>query len=374
MRAEAVERQLASLARAGMGAEDFASGALELVRRVVPFESGCLAFTDPATELLTGSVKHNLPDARDAEFATLEYTVDDVNTFAEISTRDVPVGVLALDTDGHPEASTRWREFLVAHFDQGNEARAVCRADGQTWALLGLYRPTTATGFSPAEAAFLGALAPLLALGVRAGVVADSRRSVDDPAALSGPAVLVVDADGSVVQASDALVRRLELAGANPWQELPLSLASVVGAARAFASGRSRAPARARIRAGDGAWLVAHASVLASRDGHGGEVVVTLEEARPPEIIPLIVAAFGLTDRERDVVRLVLTGATTQEIARELHLSPYTVQDHLKGIFAKADVRSRRELVATVFFDQYAPRIGGSLSPTGWFTGGAPTT
>ena len=366
MRADVVEHQLAALARSGHGMAEFAEGALELLQRAVPFESACLAFTDPATGLLTGTVKIQIPDARDAEFARFEYETDDINKFSEIAGRDIPVGVLALDTEGRPERSLRFREFLVPHFDQGNELRAACRQGGQTWGFLGLYRPTAAAGFSPAEAAFVAAVESTLAIGIRAGLVADAVQG-DAVEAPDGPAVLIVDGQDAIVQASSGVVERLEQMGVDPWRELPISLASVVSAARMFAAGRSATPARSRIRTPSGTWLVTHASVLTSQTGERGHVVVTIEEARPPEIVPLVVAAFGLTERERDVVRLVLGGASTQEIAAELFLSPYTVQDHLKSIFVKAGVSSRRELLARVFFEQYAPRIGGGLAPDGWF-------
>ncbi len=359
-RADSVRGRLTALASAGLDAGAFALAAVDLLARAVPFESACFGTADPETSLLTGSYKRNLPDPRDAEFAQFEYGVPDINSFAEISRRPVPVGVLAQDTGGRPEASTRWREFLMPNFDLGHELRASIRSDGQVWGMLSLYRAAGTSGFSPAEADFLAGVLGALEAGLRAGLVVSS--STDGSDSSPGPAVIVIGPDDAVRQLTPAAAERLEEMAGTGGGHLPMSIVSIVAAARSFGAGRATSAPRARVRTRSGRWLVVHAAPLAlpgsdePMSAPAPDVVVTIEPAQPREVVPLLTAAYGLTRRENDVVRLVLTGASTAEISRRLHLSPYTVQDHLKSIFDKTGVRSRRELAASLYVGLHAAR------------------
>jgi DNA-binding CsgD family transcriptional regulator len=92
---------------------------------------------------------------------------------------------------------------------------------------------------------------------------------------------------------------------------------------------------------------------------------LVLEVAHPGRVQPLLMALHDLTVRERDVTGLVLEGCSTREIAARLVLSEHTVQQHLKAVFEKVGVRSRRDLVARVFFRHYEPRVRDNESRVG---------
>jgi two-component system response regulator NreC len=53
----------------------------------------------------------------------------------------------------------------------------------------------------------------------------------------------------------------------------------------------------------------------------------------------------GLTDREREILRLIAQGMTARQIAEELVLSPHTVQSHRDRIMSKLDLHSKAALV-----------------------------
>ena len=121
-----------------------------------------------------------------------------------------------------------------------------------------------------------------------------------------------------------------------------------------------------RVPSRSGRWLIVHGSLL---EGARGGSAVVIEPAHAPQIASLLLDAYGLSAREQAVTLCVLQGLSTTDIAERLFISPYTVQDHLKAIFEKVEVRSRKALVARVFFDQYFPGMQDQtpLKAAQWF-------
>lgn len=54
--------------------------------------------------------------------------------------------------------------------------------------------------------------------------------------------------------------------------------------------------------------------------------------------------AVSLTEREREVVALVMSHRTNPEIAKELHVSVRTVKNHVSSIMRKMGLKSRRDI------------------------------
>lgn len=121
-----------------------------------------------------------------------------------------------------------------------------------------------------------------------------------------------------------------------------------------------------RVRARDGEWVLIRAGLVP--DAGTGNVVLTFEPAPVAVIAPLAATAYGLTAREREVMGHLLADRTREQIARALFVSPYTVQDHLKSIYAKTGTSGRRGLMALLTGSECLPRMGAPIGPDGWFT------
>ena len=72
--------------------------------------------------------------------------------------------------------------------------------------------------------------------------------------------------------------------------------------------------------------------------------MIVIEPTGPREVAWLKADAYVLSPREREIVDLVLRGASRTQIAATLYISEYTVQDHLSNVFDKVGVRGRERL------------------------------
>lgn len=171
------------------------------------------------------------------------------------------------------------------------------------------------------------------------------------------PGILVVDPEGRAVSATseaaawlDELDSQLapDTRGTVP---VPVEASAYASQVRASVARCSESVPRGRLRTRTGVWLLIHGSLLQGTEN----LALVIEPAKGGDVAPLIVEAYGLTQRELDVTRAIARGLGTAEIAAGLFLSQHTVRDHVKSVFDKVGVSSRGELVAKVFADHYSP-------------------
>jgi DNA-binding CsgD family transcriptional regulator len=354
---QTAEREIVRLSHTGLDSSTLRMEALRRLRRIVPVDAFFCATVDPATLLFTGSYVEEIPEHATPAFLANEFLQDDVNKFVHLARAANPVHGLYEATQGDPERSPRYREIL-APLGFGDELRAALRVGSTTWGVLCLHRELASPGFTEAEAGFLQRIAPHLAEGLRTALLIEAGAEPSP----EGPGLLVLAGDFTITSTTASADRWLEELSDWPHRSEPPQAIRAVAARleeieRAGQAGPALLP-RARVQTRSGRWLLLYAARL-SGGVEAGRIAVILEPAAPADVAPLVLQAYGLTDRETQVAHLVLRGRSTSEIAEDLSIAALTVQQHLKAVFDKTAVHSRRELMAQVFTQQYLPRMHG---------------
>jgi DNA-binding CsgD family transcriptional regulator len=364
--AERVRQEIVRLCHAGLDSRTFRVESVGRLRRLIPVDASFFATADPATLLFTSAVVDDVLAQATSQFVENEFLKDDSVKFARLARGRSPVDSLGAATEGELALSPRYREIL-APMDLGDELRAALVVGAKCWGFMCLHRERTGPNFTPAEAAFLAKLTPHLAEGLRTALLIGDGRTTSRPP--EGPGLLLLGDDLSLAAITPAAEAWLAEVARNDWRgslELPDAVYAVAARLLALERGGTHEQPdpmpRTRLRTASGRWLVLHASRLRAADAEG-RIAVIFEEARPSEIAPLIVDAYGLTKRECEITRLVLRGLSTAEVSGELYITPNTVRDHFKSIFDKVGVRSRRELVGQVFAQHYQPRMATGREP-----------
>jgi DNA-binding CsgD family transcriptional regulator len=368
--AERARREIIRLSQAGLDFRALQSETLKQLRKVIPLEASFFATVDPATLLFTSAMSDEILQKVTPQFIENEFLQDDVNKFATLARSGDPTGALVQMTNQQLNQSQRYREIL-APLGLGDELRAALIIHNVCWGVLCLHRERSSPPFNAAEITFLRRAIPSLAEGLRSSLLLGAATAEESADA---PGLLLLAEDHSIAAITpiaERLLADVAKEDRSPVHGLPYAVHAVAAQLRAterYGAAASELAPRARLRAMSGRWLVLHASRMTGLHA-SGQTAVIVEVARPVEIAELIVQAYALSRRESEIVRLVAQGQTTTQIAEAFHITMNTVQDHLKAIFEKVGVRSRRELVSQLFTQQYQPRITAGRAPgaDGWF-------
>jgi DNA-binding CsgD family transcriptional regulator len=352
---ERAAERIAELSARGHDLVTFWRECTEVLETALPhYDRPCWYTLDPASLLITSHYHDGLP-VYPPKMLRHEYYGDDVNQISDVVRSEAGISTLHEATGGDPSSSPTWHMNMAMGGDQEMIA-ALRTGSGEVWGAVGLYRAPGEPLFDGEEKALLRAIGPDLATGARTGLLVGEAR---DPQWPDSPGLVVLSEAGEVESTTPGVERWLSDLPDGDLEagRLPTAVHAVAGRALRTAHGSDEPGevALARVLSRSGTWVVLHGTSLVASGSR--RVAVIVEPAHPARLTPLLMSAHGLTEREQEVTRLVLRGDSTAQIAERLVVSPHTVQEHLKKIFEKTRVRSRRDLVGKVFFAHYEPRF-----------------
>jgi DNA-binding CsgD family transcriptional regulator len=333
--------RLETLSGSSLDSESLRREAIAELRRIIGFDRWCFPLADPETLLPPDAIAEHdyvpgVPRALDLEYSGVDFAAKHV-----LARRENPAASLSAETNGDLARSPRWDE-VMRPVGIGDVATVACRDVLGCWGWIEAYRDRGDRMFDDDDLELLAHAGDTLGPALRRTSVGDAVRGTAEPRA---PGVLVLDSELRLVSST---------AGARAWLDvMPAAkiaamfgiLPAVIYPAATLARTRSDGQgAHALARAVDGPWMMIDAARLEGRGD--GEVAVSLRAATASETFDYLCRVYALSRRERDVVSALVAGLDTRGVGLRLFISPHTVQDHLKSVFGKVRVHSRRELLA----------------------------
>lgn len=340
-------RQLAaikSLCYSGLDSKSLRAAVTERLSRYLRAEQVTFASLDPDTGLLTHSVAHGCPGEQWEEFTERAYLRTPAADPGRIATGRRRVWRVEQLIPKENHANDPALQILQA-YGWRYEVQVSLASGGKGWGHLVLDRRSQGEPFIDGEVRLLDLLVPHLTAGLRAAIARDTLAASPG----SGVGVVVLSPEGGVEMANGVAERML----AGP---VRLGKHDVFTAARVVAAlvGRSLTesdpllvPAITVVDPESRELYRLSAERVMGSDGRPRGMVL-IEPAQPARRAEAL-AYLGLTEREREVTAAVLRGESTQRIAAGLRISEHTVRHHLRHIFAKVGVNSRRQLAAQLF-------------------------
>ena len=312
------------------------------LRRHVRFDAHAWLLTDPETWVGTAPLAE-IPSLDDLPRLVRTKYLTSTNRWTSLPPNEASTLVVA--TAGERSRSRMWSE-LLAGYGIDDVASVVFRDQLGCWAFLDLWRRDGS--FTAGDCATLEALArvvtPALRRSLAATFIVDER--ADPPH--GEPVVLLLDDDLQPLTQTPQTDTYLRALLPTEADRSPVPAGAYNAAAQLLASEQDidAHPPWARVHLRDGHWVTISAARMVGTARQSGAIAVTIEATSPAARTALYARVIGLTERETELLGLVVGGSDTRAIARRLFVSEHTVHDHLKSVFAKADTHSRRVLAA----------------------------
>jgi DNA-binding NarL/FixJ family response regulator len=308
---------------------------------VIGFDRWCWPLADPETLLPASGIGQHDYVAAVSRSLELEYSTDAFAAKQVLARRPNAAASMSAETRGDLSRSPRWDEAMRP-VGIGDVAAVACRDALGCWGWIEAYRDCSDHSFEDDDLELLASIAPSIGSALRRTMYDDAPPETGEA---HGPGVIVLDQALTPVSATAAARSWLDtFPDAAVLAAFDMLPAVIYPAAATARMGTSGAGTYAIVQAVDRRWVMIQAAKLEGRDG--GQIAVTLRAATATETFKLLCRAYALSQRERQVVAALVAGLDTRAVAQRLCISRYTVQDHLKSVFTKTGVRSRRELLA----------------------------
>ncbi|MBS4207100.1 LuxR C-terminal-related transcriptional regulator [Bacillus sp. FJAT-50079] len=307
------------------------------IKRRIPYEAYCFTTVDPQTLLSTGAITDERIEVLHPQLFENEYIEKDMNRYIELFEGKTYCNSIFEGTRGEGVRSKRFREILSpAGFI--DELRAVLVYKNRCYGFLTLYRTKEQGLFSQTEIGYLKETLASIAKGLKESI-SRSYQLVSRPENTSiGTGLIVLDQKLNIISTNQTGFNFLE------WlrQEEFLENNCLPRPIRAICSQGKKRSSKILIHAFNHSFMTLNVSPLF---GSSSQIALLIERIKFHESLMLFSYLYELTDREYELLELLIEGKSTKCMANQLSISTYTVQDHLKSIFIKIKVNSRMELM-----------------------------
>ncbi len=316
---------------------------IEALRKQVNFDAYCCTLTDAHTLFSVGAVTEHSIEAIHHKIMELEYATEDINKYEFLVCSGQYLGRLSDSIS----QSLRYREVLVPN-GFTDEIRAALTYQGQCYGFLTLFKRAENEQplFQDKDLALIKILMPVMGEALKEFhhyIIEERIAAIEEE-----QGIIIFDKKLKILsnntKASELLLILRKHESLSDIQ-VPKPIQAIC--AKLLAD-NYKSSSSLIVPIKDTGYIAIRASLMLTGQ-HNQQIALLINEASPKEMLNFLITAYNLTPREKEVVFEIIKGIPTKEIAYNLHISTYTVQDHLKVIFQKINVSNRNELVWKIF-------------------------